>query len=128
MIRLRPAVPILCILALAACASPRVQCLNDATRDLRVLDELIAETRATIDRGYAIRTVNEPETFFRLCIGGPFDHNVWGSFCRSTQWVERSEPVAVNLVEERGKLDSLLAKREDMARRAALAQAACPAA
>ena len=121
-------VPILCLVLLAACASPRERCLKDATRDLVVLDDLIVETRATIERGYALRTVAEPETFFRLCIGGPFDENVWGSFCRSTEWVERSEPVAVNLDDERAKLNSLLAKREDLVRRAALAQAACPAA
>lgn len=116
------------LLILAACATPRERCLDQATRNLRVIDELILETRATLQRGYAIRTVREPETFFRLCVGGPFDANVWGSFCRSTEWVERSEPVAVDLTEERRKLDSLLAKRQELVRRAALDQAACPAA
>lgn len=122
------AIPLLALIVLAACATPRERCLQEATRDLRVIDGLILETEATIQRGYAVRTVREPETFFRLCVGTPYNASVWGRFCSRTEWVERSTPVAVDLREERRKLVSLRAKRTEVLKRAALEQAACPAA
>ena len=44
----------LLLLALAACATPQEACINRATRELRTLDDLIAEQRATLARGYAV--------------------------------------------------------------------------
>ena len=119
--------PLAALLALTACATPRERCLADATRDLRVVDELINETRANLQRGYAVRTVSEPDTFWRLCLGTGHRHGTGAQFCRSTRWVERSEPVAVNLDEERRKLQSLTSKRQELVKTAALAQARCPA-
>jgi hypothetical protein len=56
-------------LLLAACATPREACINAATRDLRVLDRLIAETEANIARGYAIDRVQIIEPRWVLCPG-----------------------------------------------------------
>ena len=59
---MRPALMILPFLALAACATPREQCIGQATRDLRVLNSLIAETQGNLARGYAIEEQQEVRT------------------------------------------------------------------
>ncbi|MBD3765401.1 MAG: hypothetical protein IE927_11935, partial [Rhodobacterales bacterium] len=46
--------PVLTLIALAACGTPREQCIARETRDLRTVDRLIAETEENLRRGYAL--------------------------------------------------------------------------
>ncbi|MGB8815084.1 MAG: hypothetical protein WCC57_18035, partial [Paracoccaceae bacterium] len=48
-------------LALTACGTPQEQCINRNTRDIRVIDRLIAETETNLSRGYALEEV----TYYR---------------------------------------------------------------
>lgn len=111
-------------LLLAACASPLERCEARATHDLRVIDSLIAETEANIARGYAISRTPEHETRLELCMlpsDSPF------LFCEVDTIVMREHPVAIDRAEERRKLASLTAARQEAEARARRALAACRA-
>ena len=41
-------------LILVACGTPQERCINQQTRDLRVVEGLIADTQRNLDRGYAV--------------------------------------------------------------------------
>ncbi|ARE40168.1 hypothetical protein RGUI_2027 [Rhodovulum sp. P5] len=111
---------LLTLLLLAACASPRAACERDATRDVRVLDDLIAETERTLARGYGVE--REPYRRMRVnfCYGGQWgDRNRVGlSFCTAPETAWRDRPVAVDLTAERARLRQLKASRHDLGRTA----------
>jgi hypothetical protein len=116
------------VLVLAGCGTPQERCIARETRDLRVLDRLIAETSATIARGYAL----ESESFvvtqtFPCQVRGP-DNRVRTELCDRDEVVERTRPVAVNLDDERAKLRSMEARRAELARSVAGRVEACRAA
>jgi hypothetical protein len=104
---MRPALLMLPLAALAACATPREQCINDATRDGRVLRALIAETEGNLARGYALDTVQEVRTVNGTCRGRNEDGSTFIFACDEVQTVERSVPVAIDLNAEQAKLASL---------------------
>ena len=121
--RLLLALPLL----LAACATPQQRCEIQATRDLRVVNELIAETQATLQRGYAFQTVQNTRPVATFCWGGSYG-DAWGSgygLCWNNTSYTTREPVAVNLDEERAKLQTLLNKREELEVRARAQIEAC---
>lgn len=99
---------------LAACASPYESCVANATRDIRVLDGLIAQTRGNIARGYAIRNEEYFETEQQIC--GEVDGKPL--YCDVPVALEREVPVAIDLKAEQAKLRSLLDTREQKARQA----------
>jgi len=51
---MRPVFVVLPLALLAACATPREQCISDVSRDFRVLNSLVAQTQANLARGYAV--------------------------------------------------------------------------
>ena len=111
--------------ALAACGTPQERCIARESRDLRVLDQLIAETEGTIARGFAL----ERESFvitqtFPCQVRGP-DNTVVTDLCDTEQVVERTRPVAVNLDDERAKLQSMQTRRAELARSVATRIDAC---
>lgn len=115
-------------LALAACAPQPGPCNSTAARDLRTLDMLIAESRENLARGYAIgRGSGRGNPSVNLCVGNA-SHNVGVSFCSGGSPGYRSGPVAIDLDEERAKLESMLRQRTELARRAAADAAACTSA
>lgn len=120
---------ILLLLPLAACATPQQQCQRDATRDLRVLDELIAETQANVTRGYAIEEEVVPRVGFTTCFGNGFygTGHAGVSFCSGTSTSIRRTPVAIDVEAERRKLAGLEQSRTAAATRAQGALAACQA-
>ncbi|SHI77445.1 hypothetical protein [Wenxinia saemankumensis] len=115
----RPVLPLLAaLLALAACATPREACISSANRELRVIDRLVAETRANIGRGYALREVEEVRVVDDRCPVYDLNGQLSGySSCDRTVTRTRDEPVAIDLNAERAKLDSLL-ERQAAQRRA----------
>lgn len=111
------------LLALSSCTQRDI-CISQATRDLRVLDDLIAETRATLRRGYAVEERVIERTRLRSCVLA--DGSV--GFCNVEVPMTVRTPVAVDLAEEQRKLDSMLKRRETLARETAAAVRACEAA
>jgi hypothetical protein len=127
--------PFALLACLAACATPQQACIAEATRDLRTLDRLIAETEANIARGFAIDTYQTTESRFVLCPGprrvitqpngtqivvddGP-------SYCWRDVTVTAERPRAIDVAAERRILASTRAERARKARAAERAVAEC---
>jgi hypothetical protein len=110
--RLLLALPLL----LAACATPQQRCEIQATRDLRVVNGLIAETQATLQRGYALREETRTRFGTTICYGRDDDFGI--DFCLGNETRTRLRPVAVNLDAERAKLQTLQEKRQELEVRA----------
>ncbi|MDA1154819.1 MAG: hypothetical protein O2873_08705 [Proteobacteria bacterium] len=108
---MRPALMILPFLALAACATPREQCIGQATRDLRVLNSLIAETQGNLARGYAIEEQQGVRTLRKTCRGENSDGTIFRYSCDETETFTTNRPVAIDLNVERAKLNSLVERR-----------------
>ena len=104
---MRPALIILPLVVLAACATPREQCISAVTRDARVLSHLINETRANLDRGYAIEKRQDVRNVSRTCRGRNEDGTPFNFRCDETKTFETVVPVAIDLNAERAKLASL---------------------
>lgn len=123
----RLALPLL--LVLASCGTPQEQCISYNTRDLRTVDRLIEETQGNLDRGYAIETITTYEDYWGYCPqpqleGAP---PVPPRMCLKDRAVTVDRPKAINLYDEAQKLDSLKAKRRDLARTAEALIASCKA-
>lgn len=115
-------------LSLAACAPQPTACSSTAARDLRTLDTLIAESRENLARGYAIGSSSgRGSTSVNFCLGNS-SNNVGVSFCSGGRPGYRTGPVAIDLDEERAKLESMLQQRTVLASRAAADAAACTSA
>lgn len=104
MIRLLALFSALCLLA--ACLSPREQCVANVTRDLTTLRALISETEQNINRGFARKQVTVTQPVFTIC-AAPNGKTVP---CFDT--VEQTQPraEAIDLNAEQRKLDSMRAK------------------
>ena len=109
---MRPALFILPLLALAACATPREQCINQANRDLRVLTNLVAETQGNLARGYAIAEDQQVRTIRRTCRGQNSDGSTFRYRCDETETFTTSRPVAIDLNAEQAKLNSLVQRQQ----------------
>ena len=124
---MRFAVALLLTALVSACASPRERCIRAATQGLRTVDALIAETEATLARGYAYRT--EPAGIaFGLNYCAYSGGNIGFGFCSANGTATRQRPVAVDIGEERRKLAELKQRRGELAAQSAPAVAACGAA
>jgi hypothetical protein len=120
---MRPLLTLAALALLAACSTPREQCENRAVRDLRVVDRLIAENRAILERGYAIQTVETVRPRMTLCrVSEDRSEICWVDDIRRS-----TRPVAVNLNEVRATLASLVDKRAELEVRARAELAACQA-
>lgn len=87
--------------------TPRERCISHANRDLRVLNGLVNETRANVDRGYAIERYQEFDEVRVSCNELRDDGTVRETFCDEVEVRERTRPVAIDLNAERAKLRSL---------------------
>lgn len=116
--------PLAALALLAACGTPQQQCIAGQTRELRVIDRLIADTDRTLTRGYAVEERVEYRPDWVEC--GPVRRTKDGrtirpSRCFEDRPVTLRVPVAIDPAAEARKLDGL------QARRAALTAAAAPA-
>lgn len=116
-------------LILVACGTPQERCINQQTRDLRVLDGLIIETRRNLDRGYAVEEYTVTTVEWQPCdIQPPPDENGNArpvEMCLEDVPMTRTRPVAIDLGAERAKLDGMLAKRDQLQAEAAPRIAQC---
>ncbi|KCV81225.1 hypothetical protein ATO10_13629 [Actibacterium atlanticum] len=108
------------LIPLAACATPREKCEQDATQDLKVVSALIVETRQNIERGYAVKTEVRARSSITWCVGDTLgsDNNVALSWCSHNEPYEVDTPVAIDVSTETAKLKSLLKKRDALEVRA----------
>lgn len=104
------------LLALAACASPRAQCISAANRPVTTLDRLIAETRGNVERGFAVQQVQDVRVVDTICRGENEDGTDFRFECEETQTRTRNVPVTIDLDEERRKLAQLEQRRAQAAR------------
>ena len=119
------------LVALTACGTPQQQCIGAVSRDMRVVEGLIAETEANIARGYAIEeTVQVRKQFVDCGFPPPTPENPDPAPKRCLQDVpyESRQPVAIDLNAEQAKLAGLRAKRAQQGAEVAPAIAACQAA
>lgn len=113
---------------LAACGTPQEQCINRNTRDLRVVDRLIAETQGNLDRGYAFETVTRVEEYWATCkeeVVRDGQTVIQPRLCLKERSFTDKRPKAIDLPEEARKLDGLKTKRKDLARQADAVIAQC---
>ena len=128
------ALPLLLLATLAACGTPQDRCISRATRDLRVVDDLIAESQRSLARGYALEERVDYRPEWVEC-GPPVvrtrknGDRVFYPARRCFEQVPHTvrEPVAIDLGAERRKLDQLLVKRRQLARQAEAQVAQCRA-
>lgn len=127
------------LLLLSACADPLELCKQDAVKDLRIVQALIADTQATLDRGYAIQTETRAVNYTSFCLSNGHGGHGHGpkhgrknapkhpqfTFCNHTQPVITKTPVAVDLDAERRKLTSLRRKEAELARESDLSKQRC---
>jgi hypothetical protein len=112
-----------CLILLAACANPRNDCVENAMRDVRVLETLIEETERNLDRGYATQAEPTIRHGVSLCLS---PSNPLG-ICTTAQAEVRERPVAIDQVAERRKLRQLQTREAELRERARLEVAACEA-
>ena len=114
-------------LALAACATPREACINEASRNLKIIDQLIVETRANLERGYAVEEKTEVRTVRKMCSTELPTGETVKTPCSDVETRTVKVPVAVDLEEEAAKLASLTKRREAEAASVASAAQVCQA-
>lgn len=115
------------MLALASCGTPQQQCIGSVTRDMRVVDRLIATAEGNLARGYAFETVVQTRPVFVDCTPDPTAEipDPPPRQCLKNEERSVSRPVAIDLTAEAAKLASLKTKRSQQADAAAPAIAAC---
>lgn len=116
--------------ALAACGTPQEQCISRNTRDLRTVDRLIKEAEGNLARGYAYETITVYEEYWTYCAphrGKKGEPPPPPRMCLDERPVSQQRPKAIDLNEEARKLESLKAKRKQLAQQAEAVIAQCKA-
>lgn len=97
---------------LAACSTPRESCLRAASRDLVVVDRLIAQVQGNLARGYAVDREPYVTSTVDLCVGNRGYRGIYGggvgfSYCSRPVTRYRANPVAIDRQTEERKLREL---------------------
>lgn len=104
------------LLAIAACSTPREQCISNANGQLRTLDRLIDVASGNVQRGFALAEVQDVRVLRTTCQGTNQDGSTFRFPCEEIETFTRREPVSINIVEERVKLAQLQDQRDSAAR------------
>ncbi len=113
---------------LSACATPQQQCINRSTKEIRTLDRLIADTRATLSRGYGYQTETRTDWEWNICDqfkdanGQLRSQMCWEPVDQTVQ-----RPVAIDPQTEERKLQGLEQRRAALAKAAEKQVAYCKA-
>lgn len=122
---MRLALTLILLALLSACGTPQEHCIRTATREIRTLDRLIAETETNLARGYGFEERQIMRHQWTRC-----DDWVSGTphrMCFEPVWDTVKRPVAIDPQAEQRKLDGLRARRKALGLRAEAAIAACRA-
>jgi len=97
-----------CLVA-AGCSSPRQQCINNATYQLRQIENLAGTTAQNIQRGYAIHESSVPYTENKVCSYNDPSRNyqVTQYACPETSTRKQETPVSIAMNAERYKFQQL---------------------
>jgi len=119
----------LILLVLAACGTPQEQCIRGVAGDLPTLDRLIAETQGNLQRGYGYEMQTQMMPEWVDCTPRATTDNPTpkSQLCLDDVPQQVRRPVALNLVEEQAKLDSMVKRRAQLAAAMAPAVEACKA-
>jgi hypothetical protein len=114
---------------LAACATPQEACIGNATRELRTLDTLIAETEANLARGYAFETIEVTRPEWVICGYYPAKPKQQPKprYCFQDVTETSRREVAIDPAAEKRKLAGLVERRRALNGPAASAIAECRA-
>lgn len=117
------------LFALAACGTPQENCIYGATRDARVVTNLISQTEANIARGYGLEKTIEMKTEWVDCTPLPTEDNPTPKphMCFDEVPTEVTRPVALDLNAEKAKLTSLRQKQAAQAAQSSAIVAECQA-
>ncbi|SMX43383.1 hypothetical protein [Octadecabacter ascidiaceicola] len=113
------------LIALAACGTPREQCINNANRPVAAIDRQIAVARGNIQRGYALAEVEDVRIVRTVCERDNPDGTVSRYPCSETERFTREVPVSISVAEERVKLAELQERRAAAVRNAQAAAQQC---
>jgi hypothetical protein len=118
-----------CLTVLTACGTPQEQCIRANTRDLQVVDRLIAETEANLARGYGFEIVTRYEHRWVDCTPRPTTANPTpeAQMCFDNVPVSVRKEVALDLNAEKAKLTSMKTKRAGLSKAAKGVIAQCKA-
>lgn len=120
------------LVLLASCGTPQERCVARETRDLRVVDKLIAETEGNLARGYAFEDVIISRPVWVQCTPVVLQPQADGApplpsprLCLDDYEETVTRPKAIDLAEEQSKLSGLKAKRAELAIAAKRSVTAC---
>lgn len=99
------------MLSLAACATPQEQCISAAGKDLRTVEALIATARGNLSRGFAVETRDRLVNVEQVC---GVDAEGKDIMCDMAVSEEERVAVAIDFEAEERKLNSLLARRDEL--------------
>ncbi len=127
--------PLAVFVLLVACGTPQERCINGATRDLRIVNRLIAETETNLARGYSLEDVVIYRTVWVYCDDAVIVVQPDGSKTieRSTRMCldDREEtiqrPRAIDPAAEKSKLKGLKDRNAALTKQARPAIAQCRA-
>jgi hypothetical protein len=97
---------------LAACISQRDSCINTANKEMAVINNLVAVTRANVDRGYALTEKTVFVEVYKPCLDP--EGQPTGSQCPTLEPVTQLVPTAIDLNLEFQKLKSLEQRQAEM--------------
>lgn len=90
---------------LSGCATPRDQCISNATQEYRNAETAMVTAQGNVNRGYALFTERVPYTITSTCYRNhPYTHVGIPYACPSTQYRTQTTPVPINVAEERKKV------------------------
>lgn len=121
-------------LVLVACGTPQEQCIARETRDLRVVEKLIAETEGNLTRGYAFEEITISRPVWVQCAPVVLPAPVEGApptpppsprLCLEDEEETVTRPKAIDLASEQSKLSGLKTKRKQLSAAADRSIAAC---
>jgi len=111
------------LLFVAACATPLERCISAATKDIRILDRLIAVGERNLERGYAVIHEEYISTNYRPCKDSAGNIRM----CEFPTVLTRTVPVSIDLDRAQAVLNSQKTKRQQLVNQAANDVQACKA-
>lgn len=117
------------LVLLVGCGTPQERCINSATRDLRIVNRLIANTETNLKRGYALEEVEVTRWRWVVCkravAATPTTPAQPAQMCFRDYDYTVTRPKAINLADERQKLAELQKKRRELNKEASKVIAQC---
>lgn len=124
---MKPILTAVLALSVAACASERDICISKAQSDLQMMEQLAAQTRANVARGFAIGERKIPITVEERCEVRQPDGSTIVQVCPVVTTETETFPVAIDLDAEAAKLRSLERRVERLRASTSRAVAQCKA-